>query len=303
MINKFVVVSFATIFSFNLYSAEPSAFGAGDLDSSQPYGLSASEQVVLKNKNEIKSIATQTKNQMFQIDSLQERIDGLQSVVENLTRTSYQNKIDLKHLNTKFLDDINSSQEYKRRLTNLIESNLKQIEETKLTLEQLDKIVKNIEMSFVSKDEFNSLVNDFNKFKTLLKKELKTKNISKNTQRTNWQILTDAKANFNKKFYTKSIKDFEYLISKNFKSAFSHYMIGEMNYRRKNYANAIAYFKKSADIYSKAEYMPTLMLHTAISMQETGDTEKAEIFYNAIMSSYPNTKEANIASKNLETIR
>ena len=170
MINKFVVVSFVTIFSFNLYSAEPSAFGAGDLDSSQPYGLSASEQVVLKNKSEIKSIATQTKNQMFQIDSLQERIDGLQSVVENLTRTSYQNKIDLKHLNTKFLDDINSSQEYKRRLTNLIESNLKQIEETKLTLEQLDKIVKNIEMSFVSKDEFNSLVNDFNKFKTLLKK-------------------------------------------------------------------------------------------------------------------------------------
>jgi len=305
MIKKVLAVSITTIFTFNLHSAEPSAFGAGDLDDPQPYGLSSSEKVVLENKNEIQSIVTKTKNQIFQMDSMKEQIDGLRSVVENLTRTSHQNKIDLSKLDIKIISDLNNSNEYEKRLTTVTQNNAKQIEKTNLAVKQLDDIVKKIDISFVTKDEFNALVEDFNKFKILLKKELKTKTdeVSTNSSRTNWDVLTDAKSNFNKKFYSKSIKDFEYLITKNFKSAYSHYMVGEMLYRRKDYANAIAYFKKSADLYSKAGYMPTLMLHTAKAMQETGDVEKAKVFYNAIASSYPNSKEAKIALKNLETIK
>jgi len=302
MINKVLVVSFATIFSINLYSAEPSAFGAGDLDNPQPYGLSSSEKVVLENKNEIQSIATKTKNQIFQMDSMRERIDGLQSVVENLTRNSHQNKIDLSHIDEKFTSDFNTTTEYQKRLSDIVEKNSLQINELNSSLEQLDKLVKTIEFSFISKDEFNGLVNDFNDFKTLLKKEFKVVKNEKKT-RTNWEISKDAEKNFAKKKYSDSINDYKYLIEQKFKPAYAHYMIGEINYIRKNYSEAIAYFKKSADLYSKAKYMPVLMLHTAIAMESTGDIKNAKVFYNAIASSYPNTKEAEISLKNLETVK
>jgi TolA-binding protein len=70
-----------------------------------------------------------------------------------------------------------------------------------------------------------------------------------------------------------------------------------MNYRRKNYANAISYYKKSSSLYSKASYMPTLMLHTAVSMSKTGDKQHANAFFKAVVAKYPNSveaKEANI---------
>jgi TolA-binding protein len=77
-------------------------------------------------------------------------------------------------------------------------------------------------------------------------------------------------------------------------------MIGEMNFKRKNYAKAITYFKISSSLYSKASYMPTLMLHTAISMDNTGDKTHANSFYKAIVGKYPSSNEAKEAKKLLE---
>ena len=91
-------------------------------------------------------------------------------------------------------------------------------------------------------------------------------------------ISTKAKSFYDKKYYTKSIEYYSYLIEKNYKPAHAHYMIGEMMFRRKNYADAISYFKKSASLYSKASYMDLLMLHTAISMDRTNDKKNAKTF-------------------------
>jgi TolA-binding protein len=74
-------------------------------------------------------------------------------------------------------------------------------------------------------------------------------------------------------------------------------MIGEMKYRRKNYAEALTYFKKSSQLYSKASYMPTLLLHSAIAMDKTGDKAHARKFYNAVIAKYPNSKEAKEAKR------
>ncbi len=306
MNNRLLVASCATIFSINLFSAEPSAFGAGDLDNPEPYGLSKSEKIVLENKNEIKDVLNRTKKQTYQIDSLRERVDGIQSIVENLTRNSHQNKIDLGHLEDKIVQDLNNSNEYEKRVSKILEENVKKIDDISLKLEHLSKLVNNIELTFITKDEFNGLVSDFNNFKKILKSELKTQDVKKVSQkknRTNWEISKDAEANFEKKHYTDAIRDYEYLIKQNFKPAYSHYMIGEMKFRRKDYAEAIAYFKKSAELYSKAKYMPSLMLHTAMAMEATGDSKNAKAFYNAIASSYPDTKEATVALKNLESMK
>jgi len=306
MKQKVLFVTLSSILSLSLYASEPSAFGAGDLDSPQPYGLSSSEKIVLKNKNELKDIILKTKTYSYKIDSMQERLDGLQSIVENLTRNSHQNKIDLHHLEDKHNHDLNSSNEYEKRLSEITQKNLQHIDELNTTLQTLNELVSTIKLSYVSKDEFNNLINDFNSFKKILKEELKpekVKKVSKKKRKTNWEISKEAESNFEKKYYTKAIESYEYLIKQNFKPAYAHYMIGEMKYRRKNYSEAIAYFKKSAELYSKADYMPKLMLHTAIAMEATGDIQNAKAFYNAIASSYPNTKEANLALENLETIK
>ncbi|MEA3228888.1 MAG: hypothetical protein U9P38_07440, partial [Campylobacterota bacterium] len=49
---------------FLLYSAEPSAFGAGNLDNPNPYGLTDSEKVLLENKNNL----IQNKNQLRKVE-------------------------------------------------------------------------------------------------------------------------------------------------------------------------------------------------------------------------------------------
>jgi TolA-binding protein len=52
--------------------------------------------------------------------------------------------------------------------------------------------------------------------------------------------------------------------------------------------------------YKKASYMPTLMLHTAVAMKKTGDTKNANMFFNALIQKYPNSKEAKSAKKYLQ---
>lgn len=304
MNSKIAFVLSTSILSVNLFSAEPSAFGAGDLDNPNPYGLTAGEKAVYENKKQIREVIVNSKNQEYKLDSLRERLDGLQSIIESLTKSSHENKTDLKRLSEKTSKEIENSYQYEKRLSELMENNSLRINELNTTLETTKDLLNEIKNSYVSKDELNSLIKEFNKFKKLLSSELKPEaTVKSDEKRSNWDVFQSAKESFEKKHYTKSIEDFEYLIEKNFKPAYSNYMIGEMNYRRKNYANAIAYFKKSASLYSKASYMPELMLHTAISMELTGDEANAQKFYNAVISKYPQSKEADIAAENLKTLQ
>ncbi|MEA1955182.1 MAG: tetratricopeptide repeat protein [Campylobacterota bacterium] len=305
MNRNFLVVFITTFFSLTLFSAEPSAFGAGNLENDNPYGLSSSEKVVLENKNEIRDVIVKSKKQTYKIESFNERIDGLQSVIESLTLSSHQTKLNLQKLEKKIFQDSNTSDEFEKRIDNIIQENSDNIKRTNLALEQLNELVTKIEVSHVSRNDFDNLVNDFNKFKTLLKKEFKVKKAEKTSNKktlTNWEIFKNAQASFDKKHYTSSINDYKYLIKEKFKPAYAHYMIGEMMYRRKNHSDAIAYFKKSVGLYSKASYMPELMLHTAISMESTGDYKNAKAFYSGVISKYPDTTEAKQATENLNNL-
>jgi len=301
-----LVVLFATIVPFNLVSAEPSAFGAGNLDTSQPYGLTSSEKVILQNKDKLKKVVVNSNNQANQVDSLRERIDGLQSIIEGLSQKSHENKLNFKNLDKRNRDESISSNEYEKRLSEISQANASEIKEIKLAITELTILVDVINLAFVSKNEFNTLISDFNRFKELVTKELKKDSPPKKSKldnMSNAEVAKLAKVNYDKKYYTKSIEYYNHLIKKNYKPARSHYMIGEIKYYRKHYADAIAYFKKSASLYSKASYMPTLMLHTAISMEKTGDKKNTKTFYKGVISKYPSSKEAEIAKSNLSKIQ
>jgi len=299
----FIIVAFLP---FNLLSAEPSAFGAGDLSNPKPYGLTTSEEVVLQNKKNLRKVVLTTNDQATKVDSLRERIDGLQTIIEGLSRKSQENKLKLKEVYDNNLKQLTSSNEYEKRLSEVSQNNTENIEKLKLVVSELSTLLDNINKTYVTKDDFNGLVNDFNKFKSLVAKELKKTPSAKKSHfssKSNAQIAKDSYAYYKKKYYTKAINGYSYLIDKNYKPAYAHYMIGEMKYRRKNYAEAIAYFKKSASLYSKASYMPDLMLHTARAMQLTGDKKNAKSFYKAIVAKYKRSSQAKSAKKYLSLMK
>ncbi len=300
-----IVTSIVTLLPLMLFSAEPSAFGAGDLDSSNPYGLTSNEKSLLETKKNLHKIVVKSNNQANQVDSLRERIDGLQTIIESLSRKSHENKITLNKISTKILSDSNSSSEYEKRLTLFTQDNKENIDKLKLVIEELSNLIYTINSSYVTKKEFTKLVDDVNRFKGLMAKELKGSSkpkVSKLDKLSNAEVARDAKAYFDKRYYTKAIEYYTHLINKNYKPARAHYMIGEMKFKRKNYAEAISYFKKSASLYSKADYMPSLMYHTAVSMDETGDTKNAKAFYNGLINKYPDSKFAEDARVKLSLI-
>lgn len=288
-----------------LISAEPSAFGAGDLNNPNPYGLTSNEKIILQNKDKLHKVTVKSNNQANEVDSLRERIDGLQSIIESLNRKAHNNKVNLSKLSEESLEKSQNSDEYEKRLSEVVQSNSENIEKLKVLMTEASELVDTINKDYVTKAEFNSLVKDVNNFKSLMAKELKSSSKVNNSstssfsKKTNAQIATEAKAFFDKKYYTNAIENYEYLIKKSYKPAYAHYMIGEMNFKRKNYANAISYFKKSSSLYSKASYMPNLMLHTAISMYKTGDKSNAEKFFKAIVAKYPGSEEAEEAKNYL----
>lgn len=293
----------STLFPIILFSAEPSAFGAGNIDSSSPYGLTSNEKVILATKNKLNKVSIKSSNQANRLDSLRDRLDGLQSVMESLSRKAHNNKIHLRKQDEKSSSTSSNIDEYQKRLSESIELNTKNIQEQKIILSQMTQLVDEISKEYVSKQEFNTLVNEVNKFKSLMVKELKskTKKSSKSSKNkllsmSSKEIFNQADKYYKKQYYTNAIEYYEYLIKKNYKPAYSHYIIGEMNFKRKNYANAISYFKKSSALYAQADYMPKLMLHTAISMEKTGDKQHAQTFFEAIIVKYPTSVESNDAS-------
>lgn len=294
-IQALLLIAFVSTFSS---ASEPSAFGAGDLTSSNPYGLTQSEKVILQTKDTLKKVATYTKSQASQLDSLRERIDGMQSIVEDLSIKSHNNKVSLRKLKDESDANIENIHQFQTRLGENIEKNTQEIKKLHGMILELSKVVDKINTEHVSKDEFNALIRDVNNFKTLVAKEIKSKKKSvKSSKVSSAKLYNQAKAYYNKKYYTKAIQNYKELIKRNYKPAYSHYMIGEMYFKRKNYADAISYFKKSASLYDKASYMPTLLLHSAIAMDKTGDKEHAKAFFNAIVAKYPNSKEAKKAKK------
>ena len=303
--NRTILVAFATIIvPFTLSSSEPSAFGAGNLNNPKPYGLTSSEEVILENKKNLQNVVVKSNNQANKVDSIRDRIDGLQDVIEGLVIKSQENKINLQKLSQKNSEALDSSNEYEKRLSEISEKNSKSLEDMKLVVTELSSLVHAFNTTYVTKQEFNTMVESVNKFKDLVAKELKststpTKSKSTLSSMNNAEIYDKAKALYDKKHYTDSIEYYSYLIEQNYKPATAHYMIGEMNYYRKSYDQAIAYFKKSATLHADASYMPTLMLHTAVSMEQTGDKANAQSFYKAIIAKYPDSNYAVNAKKYL----
>lgn len=275
---QLLLLMFTTL---TLYGAETSAFGAGNLDSDNPYGLSESEKIIFDNKKQIRY-------QDQKIAELTEQIEGMRSVVDSMGSKLGKTGQRINELNQQSDDDV--VEKLKNDLFELKRVQSENYTKINEVLQKLSSMIDKINSDYVTHNELA---------KKIVKKK-STNSGKKVSKLSNAEKLKNAVALYRKKYYTKSFPMFVELAEKSYKPATSNYYLGEISYYKKRYSDAIVYYKKSVGYYDKASYMPTLLLHTGISFKKLNDHENKENFLNALISSYPNSSEARIAEKHMD---
>ncbi len=302
----------------SLSYAETSMFGAGDLNAPKPYGLTKTEEVIVKNKKIVIKNEKRLKKTNTQLQDLEERVAGLESLLEgeslklNKVFLSFNKHIDefkLYKETSRIQSDKNSEIIANMQLTIdqdmkiLKEQVAKNNENLKIIKNSFDKIVvlvNDINSKYVTKKEFNKLISLLDNKNTTVVKKKQTKQKASISKKSSKEQLKEAKRLFKKDYFTKAIVIFEDLISKNYRPAECNFYMGEIKYYRKKYKDALHYFKNSMTLYDKAKYLPKLLLHSAISFDKLGDKENAQNFYNTIIDIYPESNEAQQASKKIK---
>ncbi len=306
------IFSVALIGATLLY-AESSAFGAGDLTSDSPYGLTSGEKVL---KEKLDTLSNNDAQVNSRISEIEQRVEGLQSTLEGINSQYAKSNSRLTQLETNFeamennlSTELQNLKAYVEESRKIQDTNNKQI---KKILAELSSLVDSINANYVSKDDLN----DFNlsakntlviptsddKNATSLKennasvipvKEKEVKQIDDSwKKKKNNEILDLAIKDLNDNSYENSKTKLNYLISKQYKPARANFWLGEIEYKQKKYNNAIAYYKTSSALSTKGDYFPKLLYHTAISLDKIGDPKTANGFYKALKTNYPNSPEA-----------
>ncbi|MGB3751570.1 MAG: tetratricopeptide repeat protein [Arcobacteraceae bacterium] len=299
--------------------AETSMFGAGNLNSANPYGLSQAEEVIVKNKKIVAKNEQKIKKTTSEIQELNERVGGVESLLEgeslklNKTFISLNKHIDDYKLHTEISkNNINKNSDKivtierqidtdLENMKSLINQNTKNMKTLQKSFDKITHLVNDINSKYVTKKEFDKLISLLDKKlvqpKSTPKKCTQSKKID--SSKSSAVLLDEAKVFFKKDYFTNALPIFEDLISRNYKPAESNFYVGEIKYYRKKYKDALHYFKTSMTLYDKASYLPKLLLHSAISFEELGDNENAQNFYNTIIDIYPESNEAKEASKKI----
>jgi TolA-binding protein len=312
---------FTTVFLSVLNSSEISIFDAGNLDSKNPYGLTKSEKSILKNRDAVNELG----NKAFSLEQkfllIDEKIDGFHTVING--NTEQLRDFDLKMIDidnrltqTNAISSFNQGEiqtlskdvsDLKIAFSTFQEQYNSDIANFKKAVNELTVFIKEINSSYVSKKEIDSAIKDFITFKEF--KEF-TQSINKSildiqggvftTDKSNYELMNYAKKLFDEKSYGDAVVRFEYLIRNNYKPATSNFYLGEIYFLTKDYEAAVHHYKISVGLYDKASYIPTLLLHSAISFDKLKDRENAKLFYTTLIDSFPDSKEAKEAQNSLE---
>lgn len=258
-----------------LIYAETSAFNAGNINLKEPYGLTENEKVLLENKKKVESLSKDYTGVDFKTNKALERIDGIQSVVDDLGNKThnYQSKlIELENFTKQ------KSEYYDKELEEL----KKDLKNQKYSLNQLKKAVA----------ELTNLISSMSDTKQ--SSAVVVNSIA--TNETSAQKLQNAIKLYKSKQYDEAAKSFEELASIKHKPAQCNFYLGQIAYAKKDYNNAIYYYKTSSDLYNaqgvKAPNMPLILLNTANSLKAINELDKANNFYVALKKQFPNSSEA-----------
>lgn len=282
------------LITLSVSASEPSVFGAGDLNSPNPYGLTHEEKLILENKKELQTVIQKNNAQSAKVETVTERLDGMQGILEGLGQRSNEQTLLLQKLQEKLTHDSNTSSSMEE-LNKRVAANTENIAQFKTLLEELSLVVDEINANYVSKEQFAALI-----------KQLKvnvTDTVVSSAKMSNSALEKEANKLFSQKKYADAQKYFEQLVQKKHKVNESLFMIGETHFERKNYKEAVSNYKESASRSEKSLFMPTLLLHSGISMEKTGDSATAKAFYQATISKYSGSGAAKEAQERLSKLK
>ena len=226
------------------------------------------KEVIVQNRKTITSLKRQLAEQ-------RERIDGLTSIIEGLNASVAELKM------------------------NPVSSTMNGGNDNTALLKELGVMIDKINDNYVSKEELQKALRG--KYKP---SSAKSKNLSSNSigEKPSSQLYSEGVRLFIKKRYSDAKKRFTLTDKKGYKPAASNYYLGEVAYYTKKYEDAIFYFKKSVGLYDQASYIDVLLLHTAISLDKTGDKSQAKTFYQNIIDNYEGRNSAKIAKQRLRKL-
>jgi len=263
---RLILIGSISLINF-LYANEPSVYGAGDIDSPNPYGLSKTEKGVLDNRRAVQELRNRVAEQ-------QNRIDGLTTIIDGLNKEILALKEQIR---------MNSSMSNQSNDNN----------QTYSMLLELGRMIDQINKTYVTKEELKEALAGSRAVRS------STVSSSRGNSADISTVYRKAVQLFGHKSYNAAREKFQEAIAQNYKPASSSYYLGEIAYYTKDYDQAIKYYKKSASLYDSASYMKILYLHTAISLARIGQKEQAKNFFQFVVDNYPGTKAADIAKKNL----
>jgi len=227
-----------------------------------------------KNEMAIQQQLTQdraTLNQLIQrVNELNERVDGLTTVIEGLNASIAQ------------LQSAQRDQPAAQESNALLEARISKLE---------GECVKKGQES-----RYGGSTPDSSPSKHRAQDDASSEHKSKSA------LYSEGVRLFQKHRYDEARERFTQTASRQYKPAASNYYLGEIAYYTKHYKDAVFYFKKSAGLYDRASYMDTLLLHTAISLEKSGDKSQAKMFYQTIIDGYPGKKSATIARKKISKL-
>lgn len=273
-----------------LNSAEISVFDAGNLDSSNPYGLTDSEKALLKNRQKVENLSRNMGDVESSLSGIQERLEGLQSIVDGMNERMTRMERRINELEMQILGGEAGSQ-------NSLEALRKYSEETRAIQDannqKITKALKDLG-ALIDKSNAAQSGNASKDASGAATKDASSANKAPSdfTKQKVQDIAVDAKKLFDSGKLDDAKERYEFLITKGHKPAAANFYLGEISYQQKAYNNAIKYYQQSIALYDKADYTPKLLYHTAISFDKINDKESANRFYKALKLGYPDSKEA-----------
>jgi len=182
---KIITFIFLTI---SLNAAETSAFGAGSLDSDNPYGLSESEKIIFENKKQIRY-------QDQKISELTEQMEGMRSVVDSISSKLGKTRQRISEIDKQSVDIAESELEkIKSDINELKKIQTENYEKINSVLLKLSSMIDKIDSDYVTHSELKN--------QSVKKKPNKSK---KKSKISNAQKLKDAVALYRKNYYTKAL--------------------------------------------------------------------------------------------------
>lgn len=304
-----------TLIWVTAFAQEVSVFGAGNIASNNPYGLTENEQILLDSKKRVDQVISKQQSQEEEMIGLRSVVEGSQNQVSKLESRVSDLEIrttgkvsnlaspnaavatgsDIQSLKDEIVDLKRQIEAINQKLgiQGSVKKNSKPVAktETKQPLIAVDKTPPAPVKSEKADQKPSKLAETKKAGETTTQKPSPKKVLGFDDMKPA-DIEKDAKALFDAKKYQDAKIHYDYLSNKKYNLAKTQFMLGEIAFNQKSYANAIQNYQASLKADDKAEYLPELLHRSGISLENLGDKANADKFYNYLKTKYPDSPQA-----------